>query len=241
MESLLPGLDAVPHLHPLFVHFPIVLWLAALLFWGLAAFRNSDSLFRLGRWLLYLGTAGAAVAVTTGLIAADQLGHESPGHDLVHTHRDFMLIAAGIGLAVTAVAFLLRRRTSQAVRWLLIGGLLATNAVTVLGADRGALLVFGYGIGSAELEPPESSHHHHDGDDDDHHGEEVLRPIRLHRHAGRPGVEQMSTPLSNSAQPGAGRRHAVPCQLARHGREAVGAELAAICLGGRSLRPGGPQ
>ena len=51
---MLPGLKAALNNHPLFVHFPIVLWLAALLFEIFAVWRASDELQRTASRLLYL-------------------------------------------------------------------------------------------------------------------------------------------------------------------------------------------
>lgn len=66
MRDLLPGLYGAPNIHPRVVHFPIALWLSALLFWALAVVRKQDDLWRVGRWLLYLGTVGGLVAVAVG-------------------------------------------------------------------------------------------------------------------------------------------------------------------------------
>lgn len=73
MEHILPGINAAPNIHPLFVHFPIALWLAALLFWIVALAKKNDELWRFGRWLLYLGTIGGLAAVATGFLAPDPL------------------------------------------------------------------------------------------------------------------------------------------------------------------------
>jgi uncharacterized membrane protein len=151
----------------MFVHFPIALWLSALLFWGLALFRAREDLWAAGRWLLYLGLVGALAAVGTGLWAADQMGHDAPGHDLVHTHRNWMLLTSAVGLVTTAAAFLTRGRATPRVRWLLFGMLLVTGGLTTLGADRGALLVFRYGVGT-QVERPRSD------------------PLQGHEDAGRP-------------------------------------------------------
>jgi uncharacterized membrane protein len=157
MEALFPGLAAAPNPHPVFVHFPIALWLTALLFWALAVLRRGDELWRVGRWLLYLGSLGALVSVASGLWAAGQLGHDSPGHDLVHVHRNWMLAASALGLATTVAAFVTRRSAIPGVRWLLSVLLVVTAVVLVLGADRGALLVFGDRLGSGVKVPAESS------------------------------------------------------------------------------------
>ncbi len=148
MEVLFPGLSSALNVHPLFVHFPIVLWLTALLFWGLALWLERDVLWDMGRWLLYLGALGALAAVGTGLWAEEHLGHDSPAHDLVHVHRNWMLSTTGLGLVTAVVAFATRSRTSRGARWGLCGLLLLTVAVMTLGADRGARLVYGHGIGT---------------------------------------------------------------------------------------------
>ena len=53
---MLPGLKAALNYHPMFVHFPIVLWLAALLFEIFAIWRSSDEVQRMASRMLYLGT-----------------------------------------------------------------------------------------------------------------------------------------------------------------------------------------
>lgn len=167
MERLFPGIGIAADLHPAFVHFPIALWLASALFWVLGAAVRRESLISVGRWLLYLGTAGALVALATGLRAEARLGHDSPGHDLVHTHRDLMIVATSLGAAASVAAFFLRRASAKAIRWALALAVVATSLVTLAGADRGALLVYGYGIGTRGLTPPEThDDHEHDRDHD---------------------------------------------------------------------------
>ena len=101
METLLPGLFSAPNIHPMLVHFPIALWLTALLFWGLSFLSKGDSLFKVGRWLLYLGTLGAVATVFTGYQATSMMGHDAPGHELVHTHRNFMIVASILAAVTT--------------------------------------------------------------------------------------------------------------------------------------------
>ncbi len=181
MEQMLPGFHAALNVHPMFVHFPIALWLTALLLWLLAVTTRRDDLFTAGRWLVYLGAIGAAASVTTGFVATARMGHETPGHDLVHAHRDVMVVAASLGGLVAAAAFFARRRSTVMLQRWLLAGLLVTNLVLVVGTDRGALLVFGYGIGTAGLEPPHGGHeHHHGGHDHDAAGTESS--ITGHQH-----------------------------------------------------------
>ncbi len=135
-------------LHPVVIHFPIALWIVALPFWLMGVVRRRDDLLTFGRWLLYLGSLGAMAAVVTGYLASDAIGHDSPGHDLVHTHRDLMIAATIVGALTAAAAFALRRRTDQLTRWLLLLGLVVTVGITAVGADRGGSLVYDYGVGT---------------------------------------------------------------------------------------------
>lgn len=146
MDAVMPGLAAAQDVHPMLVHFPIALWAAGLLFWVLGL-RHREELWRAGRWLLYLGALSAVAAVASGLWAADRIGHDTPGHDLVHVHRNFMIAATALGAATAALAWMGRTRTDGWTRAGLLAGLVLTVAVCALGADRGALLVYGHGIG----------------------------------------------------------------------------------------------
>ena len=165
MEQLLPGLSSAPNLHPGVVHFPIAFWVAATGAWLLAVARRRDDTWRFGLWLHLLGILGAAVAVAFGFWATEKMGHDSPGHDLVHVHRDIMLWATGLALLVTALGWW--KRTAK-LRVPLTAMSVVLVSLLAIGADRGAELVFRYGMGVAHEAPPESAHtHSHDAD----HGE----------------------------------------------------------------------
>ncbi|MBI2896766.1 MAG: DUF2231 domain-containing protein [Deltaproteobacteria bacterium] len=169
MESIFPGIFTAPNSHPVFVHFPIALWLAALGFWIASAIARRESLWPVGRWLLYLGVLGGAAAGASGFWATHLTGHESPGHDMVHVHRNFMLAATGAAVVTAALAFLWRGRADRLARSILLALLLGTSVVTLLGADRGGEVVFRYGIGTAGDAPPAG--HVHDVAPDDEHGD----------------------------------------------------------------------
>ena len=141
MDQLLPGFDTALNIHPMFVHFPIVLWPTALLFWIVGWLRSREDLFKFGRWLLYLGFFSSLITVGTGLWAVEQMGHDAPGHDLVHLHRNWMIAATVMGSITAGLAFLTRKKIPLFSPLVLIFLLSITNIVAVFGADRGALLV----------------------------------------------------------------------------------------------------
>lgn len=169
LPELLPGLDAAPNVHPMFVHLPLGLWPTALGFFLFGAAKRSERLLETGRWLLYLATAAAVAAATTGWLAADRIGHSAPGHDLVHIHRDWMIAATGISALSSTMVFLLRRSQGPARRWIQVTAVAITFGVATLGADRGAYLVFGKGVGVSRQTDPQ-------------HQEQRAQPDQEHSH-----------------------------------------------------------
>ena len=154
MKAILPGLNGMLNVHPIFVHFPIVFWLGALLFEALAVLRpapggaglgSSDELHRTAARLLYLGTLAGLLAVGTGLLAQEAVPEKGPAHEVVELHETLMLITTSLALGLCMVAFFLRNNFTPGRRKLLLLGLLAVAGLLTIGADRGAQLVYQYG------------------------------------------------------------------------------------------------
>lgn len=162
MEELFPGLASAPNLHPMVVHFSIAFWVAAAGAWLVGLVRKNDTLWRFGLWLHSMALVGAAVAIGFGFWATSSMGHDSPGHGLVHVHRDLMLWTTALAAVVTGLGWWRRsagyRRTLVALSLVLMG-------LLSVGADRGAALVFRYGMGVANEAPPEDGHSHSHGDE----------------------------------------------------------------------------
>jgi uncharacterized membrane protein len=155
LETIMPGLTGMPNSHPLFVHAPVILWPLAAIAWWAGVVRAKDELLTAGRWLAHLALASAAVTVITGLRAEASLGHESTHHDLVHVHKYFMLATTALGALTSVLLHLLRKSTERRARAVAGVLLIATVAVMILGADRGALLVYHHGMGTRV--PPEAT------------------------------------------------------------------------------------
>jgi len=141
---MLPGLRAVLNYHPIFVHFPIVLWFAALLFELLAIWRASDDMQRTASRMLYLGTLAAIITAMTGLAAQNSV---PPGdaQRVLGVHETLMLLSTSLAIALCMFAFLVRRNFTPQWRKIMLLGLCVLGALVIAGADRGAQLVYGYG------------------------------------------------------------------------------------------------
>jgi uncharacterized membrane protein len=141
---MLPGLRAALNYHPMFVHFPIVLWLAALLFEILAVWRASDEMQRTASRMLYLGTLAALVTIPTGLAAIKSI---PPGdaQRVVGIHETLMLVATSFALLLCLYTLVLRKNPTPDMQKIMLVGLVVLGILLTIGADRGAQLVYGYG------------------------------------------------------------------------------------------------
>jgi uncharacterized membrane protein len=141
---MLPGLRAILNIHPLFVHFPIALWLSALFFEVLAVVRGSDEWHRTAARLLYLGTIAAIVTVFTGLNAQKSIP-PGPAMIVVGIHETIMMITTSVAIGLSLFALVFRRNFTPTFRKSLLGGLVVLAILLTIGADRGAQLVYEYG------------------------------------------------------------------------------------------------
>lgn len=151
---MLPGLKAMLNYHPLFVHFPIALWLAALLYQALSLWRNNDEWHRTAVRLLYLGTLGAAAAVASGWVAESSVPEGGAVRAAFEAHETLMLITTSFGIGLCIACFALRGRFTNGLRRLFLLGLVVLAVLMTIGADRGAQMVYQYAT-SVNLPAPQ--------------------------------------------------------------------------------------
>ena len=141
---MLPGLKSMLNIHPLFVHFPIALWLAALLFESLAIWRSNNDQHRTAVRLLYLGTLSAFGTAFTGWLAQSSVEPSLTIQRIFDIHETLMLIATSLATALSIYCFAKRANFTATSRRILLIGLIALAIVTIIGTDRGAQLVYQY-------------------------------------------------------------------------------------------------
>jgi uncharacterized membrane protein len=143
MRALLPGLYSMLNLHPLFVHFPIALWLGALVFEIVAVARASEDWQRTAMRSLYLGTIAAVFAVLTGWRAQRSVPPYGGAYDALDVHETLMMLATTLAGWLCIVA-LLKPRISGSAQKLFLAGLAILVIMVAIGADRGAEMVYRY-------------------------------------------------------------------------------------------------
>jgi uncharacterized membrane protein len=154
METLFPGMVALKNnVHPLLVHFPIAFFIGALMMEGLAVLYNEKFHFA-ATWMLYLGTLAALVTLPTGFIAADIIaatdprGHNAPGHDFIHVHRNWMVATTLVGALLSVyLVWMNQKGRWNSHRWGFLFGLIFLALLVAMGADRGGRLVYEFGTG----------------------------------------------------------------------------------------------
>jgi len=148
MISLVP--PWTPNIHPLVIHFPIVLIVIA------AAIELIDVLVE-QPWLgevatsFYIAAAAAAVsAYLTGTQAASTVLIPAMAHPFVAEHRTWALVSTCYCVVVVAIRFAARGagvRRARSLRALLLAVGLVAVVLIQQTAERGARLVYEFGTG----------------------------------------------------------------------------------------------
>jgi uncharacterized membrane protein len=149
MPPLIPSW--APNLHPLVIHFPIVLVMtAAVVDLVDVAFERSPWLKAATTTLYVTGALSLIVAYLTGLQAAATVLIPGMAHPVLAEHRQWALVTMGYCIAIAALRLLVLRGDGGDNRRRRLA-LLAIGLVSVVliqqTAERGARLVYEYGTG----------------------------------------------------------------------------------------------
>ncbi len=148
MDALFPGLKGMLNYHPLFVHFPIALWTAALLFEIAARLAKKDELHRIACGVLALGALAAIPTVLSGWSAEAGVPPKGAAHDVKELHETLMVTSSILsGILAALGLFVLPRKPTAALRAAFLVGLVVLVGLMAVGVDRGAMLVYHYGTG----------------------------------------------------------------------------------------------
>jgi uncharacterized membrane protein len=147
MEQFFGGLQEVPNLHMVVVHFPIALLPVSLLCDALGRLTGSRDLHAVARWTLWLGTISVGVAAWTGIAGADDVHPyiTDAAEELMTRHMNLQL-----GTLAAAVVLSLWRLAARPYPWrggalyLLISAAMVLNMLVA--ADLGGQMVFVHGV-----------------------------------------------------------------------------------------------
>jgi len=134
-------------LHPLVVHFPIALLLTAVALDTLALVLRRPSLHRVALWNLCLGTAGAAVAVLTGLQAEEVAKHSFEIWQIMQLHKRLGITTLILGVMVAGFRLGNRDLLTPRARALTVAAMLLMASTLSVGAYLGGRMVYEFGVG----------------------------------------------------------------------------------------------
>jgi uncharacterized membrane protein len=182
-STLLPGISALPNIHPLIVHFPIAFFIAFFIADTLGSLFSKLTWRQFATNVLYLGTVSALLTVAAGMQAAYSVPHDDITHAIMERHE-------GFGISIAVISILLSLRRYFAAEDFLnqpTYGHFALSALLILlltlGADLGGYMVYQHGVAvtpvmhqevSPEPEPimphdDSTAHgHNHDGHEHSH-------------------------------------------------------------------------
>lgn len=159
--QLLP--DWAPNIHPLIVHFPLVLLIFAVLFDITGLVLTKFEWIKKSALSLYiLGTISAAIAFITGNAASDNINISPNAFSAVNDHADWAEITLWFFSIYTIVrlifAFGFKRIPFARIIIipLVLSGIIGLYFLYNTG-DKGAKLVYGYGLGTGNILKLEST------------------------------------------------------------------------------------
>lgn len=159
MENLIE-----PNIHPLLVHFTIALTVMAAASYVLARLpsvsRWRASLLPAADWMLAFAALSVIATVAAGFEAYYSVEHDNPSHAVMTTHRNW---AAPTALVILGLAFWRWRGRAAAPSLTFTALSVVAAALLTVTAWWGGRLVFGHGVGVAQLPQvsDESQPHEH--------------------------------------------------------------------------------
>lgn len=145
------ALGVIPNVHPLLVHFPIALLIAALVLDLVALFARKDRLTVGTGAILVLAALGAAAALITGFLAEETVEAMPPDearHETLEAHE-----LAAIAVLVLTIALALWRVAARMeypqgrLRWLYLALLAVACVLVSITGHLGGTLVYVHGVG----------------------------------------------------------------------------------------------
>ena len=138
----------IPNLHPLIVHFPIVLLYLSIGLELLYLFIRSDYIQKSATVTLYLGTISLGLAAFTGWLAHKTVPHSEWSYPVIEKHQFLGFIALGcfVGLCLLKQVVNSKNRPRNLTVFYVLLSLISITILTV-GAHFGGVLVFEYGVG----------------------------------------------------------------------------------------------
>ncbi len=131
-------------IHPVFVHFPIALFFASLIFEMMGIIFKREDLHQCGFWVFHLAVISTPLAVVSGLWEANK---HHLHHPVIDLHRNLGLLTMGEAIFLTLILWYVKKRLPSLFRGVYLISLLLIVMAVFLTAYQGGRLVYEYAIG----------------------------------------------------------------------------------------------
>lgn len=144
--------SALPNLHPLIVHFPIALFVTAVICELLAYFRKSPLLSNTALLTACVAAIGAILAIVTGLSAKSIVPVAGEVRIALESHETlgYLVLITSLTFAALKVASYRLKTDRLQIAQLFVG--FAGVVIAFMAAYEGGELVYKHGIGARVLE-----------------------------------------------------------------------------------------
>lgn len=154
------GLGEVINIHPVFVHFPIALFPATLLFYFVGIIWKKEKFIFAGRISLTLAVLSAGITVLTGELAEESFPHNDTVHNMMMTHEKIGITVLVCGSILWFWSFWLDK-ISRKGKIFFLSLLLFTTLLVLQNGDLGGRMVFVEGASVKSQPAPIHLHEHH--------------------------------------------------------------------------------
>ncbi|MCF6237684.1 MAG: DUF2231 domain-containing protein [Candidatus Marinimicrobia bacterium] len=200
-----------PNIHPVLIHFPIVLLvLAPLLDLGAILLKKQTWLSKNANLLYALAGLSVLVVYISGRLAADSVNIPTQAYTTLSTHANwalYTLILGGIN-GVFRGFQLFRKKAESPFQWYLIIPGLVVVLLLLFTADNGAKLVYAHGVGVTACEPedqhkmstmPAADHHEMEAKTAEHSHSGEMSPASAAQKSGVQSVDELEWVLGDAA------------------------------------------
>ncbi len=163
-------IENIPNWHPLFVHFPIGLFMGSIVLHGIGFFISKEetrgNLRIAANWMLWSGAAATVFTLLSGWLASMVVAHTDESHAEMILHRNWAISASVIFFILTAWS-IHHMRKGRTLPNLFYGLLLLGGILLGITGWEGGELVYEHGMGVEPMEKIIGDSHDHDGHDAD--------------------------------------------------------------------------
>ncbi len=170
-------IEIIPNWHPLFVHFPIGLFVASIVLHGIGLFLSNEetknNLRIAANWMLWTGAAATVFTLLSGWYASNTVAHTDESHAAMLNHRNFA-IGTSVFFFILAGCSIHHARKGLPLPMLFYGLLVVGGVLLGITGWKGGDLVFKHGMGVVPMaEMIGDSHDHDQGKQNPDHDDEI--------------------------------------------------------------------